>query len=328
MTESNPTISSDSEHEALIAKLGIDDEDHSELVIIGINDFLSRDLPERQHILHPWLTMQGLAMIHAPRGIGKTHFGLSVAYAIASGDKFLCWDAPMAAGVLYLDGEMPGRVMQERLAELVRSNDKEPSAPLKIMTPDLQPKNRPAFNLADEDDQYQLENTLQDISLIVVDNISTLCRSGKENEAEGWEPMQAWALRQRARGRSVLFIHHSGKGGQQRGTSKREDVLDTVISLTHPSDYTHEQGARFEIKFQKNRGFYGDDAAPLEAQLITDEHSNQSWSFRPLEEAVYNQIIELHNDGLSQKEIAQEVNRNKSSVSRALKKARELGDIR
>ena len=34
--------------------------------------------------------------------------------------------------------------------------------------------------------------------------------------------------------KTVLFVHHSGKGGQQRGTSRREDVLDTVIALRYP----------------------------------------------------------------------------------------------
>ena len=53
----------------------------------------------------------------------------------------------------------------------------------------------------------------------------------RENEADSWGPVQAWCLRQRAAGKSVLLIHHAGKGGGQRGTSRKEDVLDTVMSL-------------------------------------------------------------------------------------------------
>jgi len=37
-------------------------------------------------------------------------------------------------------------------------------------------------------------------------------------------------------------------GGQQRGTSKGEDVMDSVIALKRPDDYTAKQGARFENK--------------------------------------------------------------------------------
>ena len=76
--------------------------------------------------------------------------------------------------------------------------------------------------------------------------------------------MQEWALEQRRAGRSVAFVHHAGKGGQQRGTSRREDVLDTVIALRKPADHKPDQGARFELHYEKSRGFYGNDAKPFE----------------------------------------------------------------
>jgi hypothetical protein len=50
------------------------------------------------------------------------------------------------------------------------------------------------------------------------------------------------ALLLRRQGKSVFLLHHDGKGGQQRGTSKKEDVLDTVISLRRPPGYTADQG--------------------------------------------------------------------------------------
>ena len=53
----------------------------------------------------------------------------------------------------------------------------------------------------------------------------------------------------RRRGVSVLIVHHAGKGGEQRGTSRREDVLDTSISLRRPSDYLPTEGARFEVHY-------------------------------------------------------------------------------
>jgi Protein of unknown function (DUF3489) len=63
--------------------------------------------------------------------------------------------------------------------------------------------------------------------------------------------------RLRRRGISVLIVHHAGKGGQQRGTTRREDVLDTSISLRHPADYSPVEGARFEIHLEKARGVRG-----------------------------------------------------------------------
>src|SRR4051794_33801284 len=62
-----------------------------------------------------------------------------------------------------------------------------------------------------------------DTALVVLDNLSSLA-GGRENEGDDWRPMQDLVLSLRRRGTSTLLVHHSGKGGQQRGTSRREDV--------------------------------------------------------------------------------------------------------
>ena len=56
----------------------------------------------------------------------------------------------------------------------------------------------------------------------------------------------------------------------QRGTSAREDIMDTVISLRRPREYSMAEGARFEVHLTKARGILGDDAKPFEANLITE----------------------------------------------------------
>jgi hypothetical protein len=48
-------------------------------------DFLKLDLPPRVMVLDPVLPTQGIAMIHAGRGIGKTHLALSISYTAFSG---------------------------------------------------------------------------------------------------------------------------------------------------------------------------------------------------------------------------------------------------
>lgn len=293
---------------------------------VSVSELLNMELPPRRNLLSPWLPVQGLAMIYAGRGIGKTHLSLGIAYAVACGGSFLSWTAPEPAGVLFLDGEMPAAVIQERLAYIAAANDQEPSAPLLIVNPDLQPSGTP--DLSSAAGQAAIETLLtDDIALIIVDNLSTLVRGGKENESESWLPVQAWALQQRAQGRSVLFIHHAGKGGQQRGTSRREDVLDTVIALRRPADYRPEAGAVFEVHFEKARGLYGEDVQPFEASLSTDEHGARVWTTRSVEDCTLDRVAALLNDGLTQNEIAAELDLHKSSVSRAARKARELGKV-
>jgi hypothetical protein len=74
-------------------------------------------------------------------------------------------------------------------------------------------------DLSDPKAQGFYDDVIADADLIIVDNLSTLCRGLKENDADSWVPVQQWALAQRRAGRSVLFIHHGGKSGQQRGAS-------------------------------------------------------------------------------------------------------------
>lgn len=289
--------------------------------VIGISDFLAMELPPRENILSPCLPKQGLAMLHSKRGIGKTFMALNIAYAVACGGPFLRWEAPQPAEVLYLDGEMPANVIQERLAQIVQCNALEPQKPLLIMSPDLQEQAMP--DLSTSEGQRAVEKYLSpDIELIIIDNISTLSRSGKENEAASWLPLQEWALRLRAQGKAVLFVHHSGKGGLQRGTSKREDILDTVISLRHTQDYEPSQGACFEVHFEKSRGIYGPDVEPFEARL-----EDGVWTTKSIKRSAYEKTVRLIKDGYSQKEIGDEIGKTKGYVSKLVRQAKEKGDL-
>ena len=82
-----------------------------------------------------------------------------------------------------------------------------------------------------------------------------------------------------------MFLHHDGKNGQQRGSSRREDLLNVVISLSRPSDYREQQGARFVASFKKGRGLRGSDLDPIEAQLGTDARGLQQWTGKSADEA-------------------------------------------
>ncbi|NVN91203.1 MAG: AAA family ATPase [Desulfuromonadales bacterium] len=299
------------------------------LKALSLQEILQTSFPERESLLSPIILTQSLSMIHAWRGLGKTHVGLGIAYAVASGGEFLKWRSPQPRGVLYLDGEMPGSALKERLAAITASNDGEPLPDyFRIITPDLQELGCMP-DLSTLEGQTAVNAMLTpETALIVVDNISCLCRSGRENEAESWLPVQGWALRQRAAGRAVLFIHHSGKNGEQRGASKREDILDTVIKLKRPVDYDPSQGAVFEVIFEKARYLKGVDTASFEARLTTNPRNDlQEWVYKDVALTSFDRVIALANEGLSQSEIANELQLNKSNVSRHWKKGVEQGLI-
>jgi hypothetical protein len=88
------------------------------LQAFGINDFLNIDIPPREMLLSPILPERSLAMLYAPRGVGKSWLGLSIGLAVAAGESLLRWSAPRQRNVLYVDGEMPLVSLQERLREI------------------------------------------------------------------------------------------------------------------------------------------------------------------------------------------------------------------
>ena len=306
----------------------VEKSERNKLIVDDLHDFIERELPVREAMLSPWLLNQSLAMIHSWRGTGKTHVALGIAYAIASGGQFLNWKSTAAKKVLLVDGEMPGAALQVRLAAIIASSETEAEAGmLRIVTPDIQTEWMP--DLATDEGQFLLDEIIEpDTALIIIDNLSSLARTGKENESESWQKLASWALRQRAQGRSVLFIHHSGKDLRQRGTSRREDILDVVICLRRPADYIPTDGACFEIHYEKARHIHGDDVLPIEARLTTDEHGKQCWTSRLVEESTFDRVVTLANEGLNQKEIADELSVNKSTVSRAWRKAESQGLIK
>src|SRR3990167_4884910 len=292
---------------------------------VDVSEFIHLKILPRENILTPWMPQQGLAMIYASRGIGKTFIALGIAHAVVTGTSFLKWSAPKPRGVLYLDGEMPASLMQERLKMIFQAGEITANVPFRLLTPDMQEAAMP--DLTQQSDQAQLEPFLDDIGLIIIDNISTLCRSGKENDADAWIPVQDWALRMRASGRSVLFIHHAGKGGMQRGTSKREDILDTVISLQQSVDYNASVGASFEIHFEKTRGFCGSDAESFNACLHTADGVTH-WEMGAAAPTTFAKVIEMTQQGQPQHEIAKMLNIHKSNVSRHILRAKQEGKLR
>ena len=279
----------------------------------------------REVILAPWLHTQDLCMVFAERGIGKTHFAIAVAFAVATGGKFAKWSAPRPRKVLYLDGELPGMVMQQRL--LMHCPDTEPAPGfLRVFTPDLLPEGRAMPDLSTYEGQLSIDAMIEDAEVVIVDNLSCWARSGRENEAESWLPIADWILSLRRRGIAVIMVHHAGKGGQQRGTSKREDLLDVVIGLSRPTDYEPSQGAVFISEFTKARNLTGPDAESLEMKL-GGSSDRAEWMCRTVESSTYDRVIALAKEGLKPGEICAELDINKSNVSRHLRKARELNDL-
>jgi putative DNA primase/helicase len=290
-------------------------------VSISAPELLRLRLPRRERLLDPILPAKGLAMLYGPRGLGKTHVAMGIAQAVAAGGSFLKWRADEPRRVYYVDGEMPTADMQARLHRIG-------AAPptLRFLLADMQ--EAPLPDLGNAEGQAALERWWDDQpDLLVIDNLSSLVTSARDNDAESWSAMQSWLLRLRRKGVSVLLVHHAGKGGQQRGTSRREDVLDMVLALRRPADYRPKDGARFEIHIEKARGLFGPATDPFEVHLQTDAGNAPVWSWRPVCDAEFDRAVELFADGVSASDAAEALGVSRATAYRLRKRAMAEGRV-
>lgn len=304
------------------AIIGSNQAEHP-LCTLGIDDLLRMEIPHRELLLDPILPAKGLMMIHARRGGSKTFLALAIGLAVAGGTSLLRWSAPKARRVLYVDGEMTLVDLQKRLAALrhgIGSNI--PNENFRLLAAD----HTDVPDLATQSGQRALDPLLHEVDLLVVDNISTLCWTRSDNDAGSWTSMQEWILGLRRRGIAVLLVHHSGKSGEQRGTSRREDVLDTVIALRRPADYKPQQGARFEVHVEKSRAYFGDGGRPFEARLLaTSDGHGLNWSACDLKPSQLDQATTLFRDGLTIRAVAAELGIARSSAGRLRQRAEADG---
>ena len=219
-----------------------------ELKIYSLEEFASLNLPPKEYMVDPIIPCRGLVEIYSRTGVGKTTFALTMGIAVALGKSFLKWSVPKAKEVLYIDGEMSPQDMQEEPKQQLNSLvfDVSDVANFSIINRDVNNGTLP--DIGEVSGQNEFDVATKDADLIILDNLSTLRFSGKRTNRLV-EHSATLFLNMRGQGKTVIILHHAGKDGTSRGTSRRHDALDTVIKLQRPSDYLQSEGAVFEILF-------------------------------------------------------------------------------
>jgi hypothetical protein len=270
------------------------------LVSIGVRDFFLRDVPPREVYLEPWVHQRDVGFMFAWRGVGKTLFGLGMAAAMAAGGEFLGWRAPKPRRVVYVDGEMPYELLREHLSTVINAGRHEiDNGNLRLVTGDIQDNAFP--NLSTTEGQEQLIEVIADAEFVFLDNVACLTDGNAESDPEAWEPIRQFQLRLRRTSVGSQLTHHAGKGGDQRGHSGKEDVVDWTVKLEHPADYREDMGARFAVRFPKMRKNV--TAVPIEAWLRNGPDGEPYWQTRPLDGFVLDRVAALAREGLSQRSI-------------------------
>lgn len=294
---------------------------HNELIVLKPKPL--------ENVLNPWLPENGIAFIYAASGVGKTLFTLNVAYAIAGGGSFLKFKAPLQKKVLYIDAEMSFSIMHNRYLQTSNQQGElyDPKNFCLLSHELIRPFKLPKISDAEGQDFYNRFIEKTGVEVIIFDNLSMLA-VWDENIAQQWNFIQDWLVSLRAKGKTCIMVHHSGKEAQgYRGTSKMIDCADTAISLQNVSQTQSEAQVtnckKFKIEYQKNRTFGGQEALSFEAYL-----DSSGWRYESLEKSNEERIVEMVELKIKPNDIATDLKIGRSTVYRLIKSLRMKGLIR
>jgi hypothetical protein len=286
--------------------------------------------------VQPILVMPGMTMLHARAGHGKTRLALSLAYATATGAALMDWTVEAPAPVLYVDAELSPQNMQAWLKRLGRSRRN-----LHILSDKMNYYDgKPRVSLATEADRAYLSRAIARLEpqLIVLDSLFTLVPpaiiQGAVHE-DAWSQVIDWMRDLKREGRHILLLHHDSKEGGQYGASIKEIEFDLMLQLRVRSDYSGAGKWAFELSFTKPRHLSAEDAKPRIITATDDGIIEWQRTDLPLQkprerdaeaQQLRDQVMELSEQGLSVREIAEQVGRSERWVKKVRSEERGADD--
>ena len=299
---------------------------------ISLKELTIMDIPPRKAIIDP-LIMEGSSMeINGGTGIGKTWFTLEMLCSICTGEKFLGkYEVANPRPVYYIDGEMPLESIRDRMNMIMARyiyKYKVSEIPFHISNPLLFKNNfipkindtkitQPMF----KDEVKRFSDIYQKPLFICFDNLSCLT-DYKENDNDDWTSMLDMYTELKHEGHSICHVHHVGKGGHQRGASRKHDALDTVIHLKRPEEYDASEGAVFNVKFDKHRHFAGEYARSFKCSIKVDDNNKVSWDISDFKDVASEELLTAYCMGLpdiTYTKLEEEFGISKSSIGRTIK---------
>jgi hypothetical protein len=231
---------------------------------------------------------------------------------------------------MYVDGEMTAVDLQDRLRQLlawVLESIDHTWEPLQIVTPDLQPHGIGKIDTP-EGCAAVLEATMRsNARILFLDNLSCLTNPEDDNAASSWSAVQELLLQLRRVGIAGVLGHHSGKNGEQRGTSRRADILDVVLKLSSIGEIEPDGRTRVQIEFEKARHLRAEEKQAFTAVLEPHPKGGLVWTRAGDAPPIGDRIREMLGSGMSAGEVATELSTTRSYVYRLRDEMIRLGAL-
>lgn len=306
-------------------------EQHPDLEIANSVEWRQREFEERKFFLYPILPEASITLVAGEDGSGKTMFCMGLMDALTKGHVFGPWGNQVGEPLkcLYVDGEMHPYDMRLRLDQM----DTNENFNVYSMAESFAQKNIRGY-LTDEDFRNSLtyELLVNEYKFVVIDNLASLAPGIDENTKKAYDPINQWLLELRHRGITVIVVHHLGKGGEQRGTSSREDAVDSILYIKKPKNYNASDGARFGLHFEKFRGRVEEGNRELlkDRVLWYKQNGEGEWEWNDHDSLIEGSralLRDLVESGQTLTRLAEKHNMSQPTATRRKKKFIEIGYI-
>src|SRR5262249_48681540 len=169
------------------------------------------------------------------------------------------------------------------------------------------------------------------IDLVILDNFSTLGEVEDENAASSFNAIQQFLLQLKVQGVATMLVHHAGKSGDFRGSSKLAATFETIIKLERLGSSVEHGAAAFRVCWDKVRaGGPKRKVREVAAKLIEDPFAGPAaskWDYATAEIERLDELKERLANGefQSQKEIADHFGVSKTMARKYIDKGIDLG---
>ena len=310
--------------------------DESEVIADTLNGMVStfgemkkEDIPDPVIIFGGWLNENDACLIHAPAGVGKSWFSMSVACSIAGSGGFARWRCDDARDVYYVDGEMGARTLLDMAVTscgAVRADVGLVDKNLHICTD--RGSDDEVMDLCDPIWQSAiLDMVYGKNAVIILDNIRTLFFLEDENSAESWGIVNSFIKRLRKIA-TLILIHHDKKSGGFSGSGAAETLVNTRVQLSAREDTGNLDGcgAVFGVSFEKVRS----EVTAAHDYRVIGLHPSNGWVEMSDWANQFEIAVQLARTGnySSQMALAKEMGVTRSKLSKVLRKFDSGGTVK
>jgi Bifunctional DNA primase/polymerase, N-terminal/AAA domain len=213
----------------------------------------ARKIPPEDLLLGDLYSTTRRSLLSADTGLGKTLIGMASTVAMGLGVDFLHWRAGRRALVVYVDGEMPAGLIQERLALALSwfGVEEMPDAGIHVVSKE-DVKAMPPLDTP-EGMQWMLAflGKFGQPGHVTFDNIAALTTACLKEE-DGARALQKLQHALTAQNTGQLWLHHTGLDTTRAyGPKLREWHLDTVMVAEKKS--RPDTDVSFTLRFPKAR---------------------------------------------------------------------------